>query len=180
MTHAHRFLVFVLAALGGASVNADAAGTSEGKKETDANSGATGAGHVNFADPEQLLARRQRREQPCDWESYEDGQVLRCEAAVDGAVQLVVKATGRIYDWLKKSDPAARKALDASTAAWWKYFKQCDLFAPDPDVLKANGQLAHHGAAGMCRYGILADRLRELLEFEELVKSHRQGRSAKK
>jgi hypothetical protein len=135
---------------------------------------------VNFASPDQLLERRQRSEQPCDWESYEDGPVLRCEAAVDGAVQLVVKATGRIYDFLKGTDPAARKALDASAAAWWKYFKQCDLFALDHEAIAKNGPLAHHGAAGRCRYGILADRLRELLEFEELVRAHRRDGSPKK
>ena len=74
-------------------------------------------GPVNFANPDQLLERRRLGERPCDWESYEDVQVMKCEDAVDGAVQLVVKTTGRIYDSLKKSDPAARKVLDASAAS---------------------------------------------------------------
>jgi hypothetical protein len=165
------------AAVGLGAVPAAAAGAkTEGSKPTDGPI----AQPVNFANPDQLLERRRRSEQPCDWESYEGGQVIRCEAAVDGAVQLVVKATGRIYDFLKNTDPPARKALDASAAAWWKYFKQCDLFALDHAAIAKNGQLAHHGAAGRCRYRILADRLRELLEFEELVRENRRNGSAKK
>ncbi len=142
--------------------------------------GGVATGAVNFANPDQLLERRRLREQPCDWESYEDVQVMKCEDAVDGAVQLVVKATGRIYDSLKKSDPAARRVLDASAASWWKYFKQCDLFALDREVIAKNGQLSHHGAAGKCRYGIAADRLRELLDFEDLVRNHRRNGAAKR
>jgi hypothetical protein len=176
MTFSERLLVCGLVLLGGTGTVT----ASEGKGASDATSDGQAATPVNFADPQQLLARRQRGEQPCTWESYDGGQIIRCEAAVDGAVQLVVKATGRIYDSLKKRDPGARKVLDASTAAWWKYFKQCDLFALDPEVIKGNGQLAHHGGAGRCRYGILADRLRELLEFEELVKSRGQRSLGKK
>jgi hypothetical protein len=149
-------------------------------KARNGNPGGVATGPVNFANPDQLLERRRLGEQPCDWESYEDVQVMKCEDAVDGAIQLVVKATGRIYDSLKKSDPAARKVLDASAASWWKYFKQCDLFAPDREVIAKNGQLSHHGAAGRCRYGIAADRLRELLDFEELVRNHRQNGAAKR
>jgi hypothetical protein len=134
----------------------------------------------NWESPSQLLDRRRRGEQPCNWDSFDDSQVIRCEAAVDGAVNIVTKTTGRIYDSLKKSDPAARKVLDASTASWWKYFKQCDLFAVEHELIAKNGQLGHHSGAGKCRYGILADRVRELLEFEELVEHRRQRGSTKK
>jgi hypothetical protein len=132
----------------------------------------------NWQSPSQLLDRRRRGEQPCDWDSFEDSRVMRCENAVDGAVNIVTKTTGRIYDALKKSDPAARRALDTSTASWWTYFKQCDLFV-DHRLVAKDGAFSHHGAAGRCRYGILADRLRELLEFEELARSRRKDGHAK-
>lgn len=128
----------------------------------------------------QLLDHRRRGEQPCNWETFEAWQAMRCEDAVDGAVNIVTKTTGRIYDSLKSSDPAARRVLDVSTASWWKYYKQCDLFEVEHELIEKNGQLAHHGGAGRCRYGILADRVRELLEFEELAAHRRQHNSAKK
>ena len=134
----------------------------------------------NVESPSQLLDMRRRGEQPCDWNSFEGLQVMRCEDAVDGAVNVVTKTTGRIYDSLKRSDPAARKVLDASTASWWKYYKQCDLFAVEHELIEKDGELGHHGGAGRCRYGILADRLRELLEFEELVAHRRRNGSAQK